>query len=910
MLPSLSARSWVSRLSILVGLVVPLILIGLVSVILIYQRGVSLADAERNNNAFGAILAEQAERTIQSVDLVMQELVTRFGTNARTAGEGFSAVYGSLAVHDFLADRIKNLPQADALTVVDASGKLVSSSRQWPVPALTFSDRDYFQYLSTHDGPALFVSMPVQDPRDASWTLPIVRRIDDGNGAFGGLILGSLKLGYFADLYKVVTPPGGGTIELLRHDGTILMRSPPDDEHVGRGMSRASEWFDVVAAGGGSYRGFGTNHPTQLLVSVHPMRRYPLVIDTALVRETLLAHWRQESLPIEIGLAVVVLALIMFSLVLNLQFGRLERGSRQLTKQAAELSKTADALGRSKRLLIEKSAALELTLEQMDQGIMLIDRDGTVPICNRKAIELLGLSPTVMAGRPRFNDVLQEQFAAGKLHPGLAQARKILGEASSITAQTHIYDRIRPDGRVIEIRSIPLPAGGAVRTFTDVTARKAAEDKTVFLAHNDALTQLSNRAVFLDRLNEALAEAGAARRGVAVLYLDLDRFKQVNDTRGHHVGDRLLADIANRIRANLRDSDHAARMGGDEFAIIQSRVDQPSSALALSRRLLESIRLPYDIDGQVSRIGTSIGVALFRGEEITADQLLRNADTALYRAKEDGRNNVRFFEPAMDIRHQERSLLEQDLREAVQRRSFSLAYQPICAAATREIFAFEALLRWRHPQRGAIAPSEFIPLAEASGLIVPLGLWVLETACTEAATWNCSVKVAVNLSPLQFRQTDLPDKVAEILLRTGLPGSRLKLEVTEGLMLDDAKRVLATMRALREQGVSIALDDFGTGYASLSYLRRYPFDVIKIDRSFVQSMIDDEGTRAIVESSLMLAAKLELSVVAEGVESEAQLLLLQQLGCRYIQGFLTGRPMPANQIRALLKSAEVSTILA
>jgi predicted signal transduction protein with EAL and GGDEF domain len=360
--------------------------------------------------------------------------------------------------------------------------------------------------------------------------------------------------------------------------------------------------------------------------------------------------------------------------------------------------------------------------------------------------------------------------------------------------------------------------------------------------------------------------------------------------------------VADRIRANLRDTDIAARMGGDEFAIIQSRVDQPASAHALARRLLEAIGAPYEIQGQLSVIGISIGVAVFPADGATADQLLRNADTALYRAKEDGRNTIRFFEPAMDIRHQERSLLEQDLRTAVQRRQFSLAYQPIIETTGQDIVAFEALLRWHHPQRGPIAPDEFIPLAESSGLIVPLGLWAMETACAEAAAWSRPVRIAVNLSPMQFRQADLPDKVAEILLRTGLPGHRLELEVTEGLLQDDAGLVLTTMRALRRLGIRIALDDFGTGHASLSYLRRLPFDHIKIDRSFVQNMTSDHEARAIVESIVTLGTRLRLTVVAEGVETEAQFALLRDLGCEQVQGYFTGRPMSPDQARALLNA--------
>ena len=722
-------------------------------------------------------------------------------------------------------------------------------------------------------------------------TLYLVRRINGADGKFAGMILGAIKLAYFADLYKKITPADGGSTELLRRDGTILVRFPQDAIRVGVQFQRGSPWYKLVAASGGNFRSPGYVLYKPRLVSVHPMNHYPLVVDTTLREDSVLAQWRQESIFVAACAAIVSIALIICLFVLNLQLGRLERGSTLL-------SGTASALRASEKLLAEKSAILEMTLDQMDQGLMMIDADGTVAVCNRRSHDILDLPADLMATKPKFLDMLTFQMSRGKLDERLRSV-----EETAILDQPCIYDRVQPDGRVMEVRSMPLAGGGAVRTYTDITARKVGEEQMRYIAHHDDLTGLANRVVFLERLNNAVAKAGTPNeRGIAVLYMDLDHFKLVNDTRGHQVGDRLLAEVADRIRAALRDTDLAARMGGDEFAIIQSGVDQPSSAHALARRLLQLIGAPYEIHGQISAIGISIGVAVFPVDGATADQLLRNADTALYRAKEDSRNTIRFFEPAMEIRHQERSLLEHDLREAVQQRQFTLAFQPICDTSTRDITAFETLLRWNHPQRGPIAPDQFIPLAESSGLIVPLGLWVLETACTEAANWAQPVRVAVNLSPVQFRQSNLAQEVAGVLLRTGLPGTRLNLEVTEGLLLDDATVVLNTMHALRQQGILIALDDFGTGHASLSYLRRFPFDHIKIDRSFVHDMIEDPESRAIVEAVLALGARLHLKVVAEGVATEEQLALLQRLQCDYVQGYLIGRPMGPAEARALLQS--------
>ncbi len=452
----------------------------------------------------------------------------------------------------------------------------------------------------------------------------------------------------------------------------------------------------------------------------------------------------------------------------------------------------------------------------------------------------------------------------------------------------------RPD-----LNEVVADVASLANTIRPALFRKLTEDRIRHVAHHDDLTQLSNRLMFQERLNEAFA---AARRGegLALLYLDLDGFKLVNDIRGHEVGDKLLAAVAQRLRHNVREVDTVARIGGDEFAIIQLLSGQPLAATVLAERLLETIRQPFNLDGQQSAIGVSIGIAIYPMDGETPDMMLRNADTALYRAKEAGRDTYRLFSPSMNTRQQERLLIEQELAGAIETQQFTLAYQPIRDALSLDVLGFEALLRWRHRSRGLVQPGQFIPLAESSGLIVPLGQWVLEAACAEAAIWEPPATVSVNLSPLQFRQPDLAQWVADVLHRTGLPAGRLDLEVTEGVLLDASGVVLRTMEALREQGVRITLDDFGTAYASLSYLRRFPFDRIKIDQSFVRGMCDDDSTLAIVQAIISLGKRLNLAVVAEGVETERELDMLRKLDCRIVQGFLVGRPMVDEQARALL----------
>ena len=418
-----------------------------------------------------------------------------------------------------------------------------------------------------------------------------------------------------------------------------------------------------------------------------------------------------------------------------------------------------------------------------------------------------------------------------------------------------------------------------------------------FMAHHDALTGLSNRLQFHERLQTALEQQRRPNDGIALLCLDLDHFKQVNDTLGHPAGDMLLKEVANRLLGCVRDGDVVARLGGDEFAILQCGTNQPEQAADLAQRIVGVLGTRYHLEGDHAIIGASIGVAVANPDLCTADMLLRNADLALYKAKESGRGAFRFFEYAMDEQVQARRSLQFDLHEALANDEFEVVYQPLLHLRRERISGFEALLRWRHPQRGLVLPGEFISMTEELGLIVPIGEWVMAQACADAATWPGHVKVAVNLSPVQFRSPGLLDAVRRALESSGLPAHRLELEVTESVLLQDSEAVLVTLHSLRALGCHVALDDFGTGYSSLSYLRNFPFSKIKIDRSFVQDMAERADCRAIVTSVFSLASELGMTTTAEGVETEEQLEFLRRTGCTEVQGFLFDRPRPAADIR-------------
>lgn len=436
---------------------------------------------------------------------------------------------------------------------------------------------------------------------------------------------------------------------------------------------------------------------------------------------------------------------------------------------------------------------------------------------------------------------------------------------------------------------------------SDITVAKRAELRIAHLAHHDALTELPNRTFLCDSLNQALRDG--ERASLAVLSLDLDGFKAVNDRYGHPGGDTLLMTVAERLRGVVAGGDIVARFGGDEFVVLDVAFSSPADVEELAHRLIDRLNAPITIADESVRVGVSVGIAFAPTDGHTADELLKNADAALYRAKAAGRGTFRFFEPEMDRKLQARQRLVQDLRAAVERDELKLHYQPFVNAQTGEVSGCEALLRWAHVERGMISPAEFIPLAEESGLIIQIGAWVIERACCEAAGWPASHRVSVNISPVQFRSRELPDVILAALARSGLAPSRLEVEVTEAVLIDDANAALDILRQIRALGVRIALDDFGTGYSSLSYLRRFPFDKIKIDRSFVQELTTRRDSQVIVRAIRDMAEGLGMTVTAEGVETQEQAERLRQTGCEELQGFLYSRPKPAQELRLQMSCA-------
>ncbi|ALK10843.1 EAL and GGDEF domain-containing protein [Blastochloris viridis] len=550
-------------------------------------------------------------------------------------------------------------------------------------------------------------------------------------------------------------------------------------------------------------------------------------------------------------------------------------------------------LSDSERRAREKSAALQITLAHMSQGLTMFDADGKLKVWNDRVVDMYGLPSDVMSRGASFADILK---ACQPFHTFDDGVDTFVGALWQELAQGNTFaDTWRlSDGRVIAVVHTPIADGGWVSTHEDVTEREHAARKISHLAHHDPLTGLANRAHFKAEVEAALAQGAARGDSLAVLLVDLDRFKPVNDTLGHAAGDQLLQVVAARMRAEVGAGDVVARLGGDEFAILQrSRPDQHAAAVALAARLIERIGSVFDLDGRQVAIGASIGVAIAPEGGRTVGELLRAADLALYKVKGSGRNAFRVFDEGLDSEASSRCRTEAELREAIAAGALELHFQPIVAFPDESVCGMEALVRWRHPSRGLLMPDQFIALAEDTGLIVPLGEWVLRHACFEAARWPGHVRLAVNISPNHIKKRTLVRSVIQALGAARLPPERLEIEVTETVLLLHDEAILAELQQLRDLGVAVVLDDFGTGYSSLSHLRMFTFDKIKIDRLFVAEVAERPDCAAIVCAVTGLARSLGMAATAEGVETAEQARLLRAAGCTHAQGYLFGRPQPA-----------------
>jgi diguanylate cyclase (GGDEF)-like protein len=553
----------------------------------------------------------------------------------------------------------------------------------------------------------------------------------------------------------------------------------------------------------------------------------------------------------------------------------------------------------------------DMALDHMREGLCMFDAAKSLVVCNGRYAEMYRLPSELLKPGTPHREIIRHRVVNGILK-GEADdgaADRVISTLSALPADapSSRIDELA-DGRMICVTRQPTAGGGWVATHLDVTERQHTEAKIAYMAQHDSLTGLPNRTMFRERLEQALARARRRNHKSALLMLDLDRFKEINDTFGHPVGDALLKTVAERLRECCRETSTIARLGGDEFAVIEDISEDAREATIVAERIQRSLGAPYDVGGYRLVSGASIGICLMPNDGTTGDEIVKNADLALYRAKDVGRGSHRFFEPEMDRHMRARHTLEQELRNALVGAEFELHYQPFADVGSGETVGYEALLRWNHPTRGLVMPGEFIPLAEETGLIVPIGEWVLMIACVEAAKWPSHCKISINISPAQFKSTELVPAVVSALGMSGLAPHRLELEVTETAIMHDSASVFDTLRQLRSLGVRIALDDFGTGYSSLSFLQRFSFDKVKIDRAFVNELFSQQDeSRTIARAVVRFAVSLGKTTTAEGVETKEQAEFLRAEGCSEMQGYYLGRPAPSAQSaqvpRARLKVA-------
>jgi diguanylate cyclase (GGDEF)-like protein len=548
-----------------------------------------------------------------------------------------------------------------------------------------------------------------------------------------------------------------------------------------------------------------------------------------------------------------------------------------------------------------RNLQFDTAINNMSQGLCFFDANHRLIVCNDRYIDMYDLAHDRVGPGTPLAEIVDMRFEAGSF-PEMTRDEYLRWRANVAISHepTDSIVELR-NGKTVKIRHRPMPDGGWVATHEDITVQRRSEVKIEYMAHHDALTDLANRVLLNERLEQALGRIHLEEM-VAVHHLDLDQFKAVNDTFGHPAGDKLLKIVADRLRGLVRETDTIARMGGDEFVVVQAPIADPAESTSLAQRIIALMSEPFDLDGHQAVIGASVGIAVGPSDGLKPDELLRNADLALYRAKGDGRGTFRFFETAMDLQMQTRRIMERDLRKALSSGQFELYYQPVVNLASGDISGFEALIRWNHPEQGVIPPASFIPLAEETGLIVPVGEWVIRQACATAAQWPGDLSIAVNISAAQFRNPGLLQVIVGALATSGLDPTRLEIEITETVLLQNRETTLAVLRQLRELGIRIAMDDFGTGYSSLTYLQCFPFDKIKIDRSFVKDITENTGSLNIVRAVAALAKGMGMTATAEGVETSEQLDRITSEGCTEMQGFLFSRPVPASEIERLFLS--------
>ena len=836
------------------------------------ERALHSGERELENTVL--LLARHFDQQLEDFVTIQKEVATQVQLAGITSADAFRQKMSSPEMHQVLKTKASGHSDVAGVNVFDSDGKLINSSEPWPLRDVRIADRAYFQAFKSKSAAAPVLIQLVHGRFAGGWATVVAYGITAPNGEFLGVVARAITPASFEQFFASVALGEDAAITMYHRDGTLLARYPHIDQMIGENFAGSPVHQQILSKSDhGTMRLKSPIDGLDRLAAARALREFPISIIATETVSAALADWRDQ---IRFLVTVAAISVLLVAAMLFLAVRKLSQQHR-----------------------MEKQR-LDTAINNMTQGLLLFDGSRRLVVCNQSYVEMFGVSTDVVKPGCTIRELLQHRKDIGTF---IGDVDEYCSTLFQKMAQGKVFQTIlhAPDGGSIQVLYRPLPDGGWVTTLEDITERRRAEERITHLAHYDALTDLPNRALFHERLKSELARVAHGAQ-LAVLYIDIDEFKSVNDTLGHLIGDELLKSVAVSLSRCIRGEDFVARLGGDEFAIVQTAVNTSADVTDLVTRVFDAIRAPYDCLGHQVTTDASIGVALAPQHGADLHQILKNADLAMYAAKSAGRRTYRFFAPEMDAQVNARRVLEMDLRQAISDGGLEVYYQPCVGLRDNRITGCEALLRWRHPERGMISPAEFIPIAEETGLINQIGEWVLTTACAEATTWPEDIRIAVNVSPVQFRSGTLALKIVAALAASGLAASRLELEITEAVLIRDDEAALAILHQLRAIGVRIALDDFGTGYSSLSYLQRFPFDKIKIDRCFVNDIADDEGSSCIVQAVVNIAAARHMTTTAEGVETEQQRELLRALGCSEMQGYLFSPAKPAADIKRLFFS--------
>jgi diguanylate cyclase (GGDEF)-like protein len=836
-----------------------------------FERAETIAAATKQNASLARTLEEHTLRTLLGVDQTLHFIRYQYGHEGLALNVR-NAIAGGDIDDSILTD----------LAIINEDGLRIlgrDNSKR-----ISVADRDYFKFHERTDNRGLFIGQPTLGRITGKWAIHISLRINNPDGSFGGVALAAVDPGYFTKLYERADLGEHGLVTLVGLDGIVRARQVGARSSFGEDMRGSTLMAKQRESESGSFTSVGKLDGIPRFYSFRTLLRYPLIVAVGTPVEAALAAVSERAHNYRILAALATALAILFVAAVLITLSQQQRAAATLHESERFAHATIDALSKS---------------------IAVIDASGRILLVNRAWREFArgnGAVPASVSEGSNYLDVCDKSAASGDAKA--ASAGELLravirGERCSAALE---YPCHAPsEQRWFCLTVTRFSDAGPVRVVVaheNITERKAYESHIEYLATHDALTDLPNRNLLNDRITQAINHARRLELELAVVFVDLDNFKYVNDGFGHAVGDELLRVIAQELRASVRSGDTVARLSGDEFVLLLDDLQNAAFAgTTISRKLLERFAQPFVVGAREFTITASIGISLYPGDGQDPEMLLMNADAAMYRAKETGRNTFQFSAPEMKNKAIERVALEGALRRALQLGQFELYYQPLVLIATGKAVGVEALIRWNHSDLGLIAPAQFIPMAEETGLIIPIGEWVLRTACVQNKAWQDAglppLTVSVNLSALQLRQAGLVDLVARILDETGLDAHFLDLELTETMVMGKSQSVITCLHALKALGVTLSIDDFGTGYSNLGYFRSFPLDQLKIDRSFVNDLPKSSNAASIARAIVSMAHSLGLRVVAEGVETDAQAQFLASICCEHAQGYLYSKPLPA-----------------